>query len=50
MSLEKTIKNLKLRGFQVSHFATGAEVSEYLNAEIKGKTVGFGGCTTAKPL
>ena len=50
MNLEKTIKNLKIRGFQVSHFATGAEAAEYLNTQIKGKTVGFGGCSTAKEL
>lgn len=50
MNLEKTIRQLKLRGFEVSHFATGAEVADYLKAEVKGKSVGFGGCTTAKEL
>lgn len=50
MDLAKTIKQLELRGFSVKHFATGAEAADYLKAEVKDTTVGFGGCTTAKQL
>ena len=50
MNLEKTIRNLKLRGYAVQHFATGAEAAAYLAGEIKGTTVGIGGSMTAKQL
>lgn len=50
MDLEKTIKQLKLRGFTVQHFATGAEAAAYLNEQIDGTSVGIGGCTTADQL
>lgn len=50
MNIEKTIKNLKLRGFNVKHFATGAEAAEYLSAEIKNTEVGIGGSKTAEAL
>lgn len=50
MNIEKTIKNLELRGFTVKHFATGAEAAEYLCGEIKDTEVGIGGCKTADQL
>lgn len=50
MDLEKTIKNLKLRGFSVQHFATGAEAAAYLNEQVDGCSVGIGGCKTADQL
>ncbi len=50
MDLEKTVKNLKERGFGVTHFSTGKEATEYLCGEIKGVTVGIGGCKTADQL
>lgn len=50
MNIEKTIKNLKLRGYSVSHFATGAEAADYLVGQIKNCTVGIGGCKTAEQL
>lgn len=50
MNLEKTIKQLKIRGFNVSHFATGAEAAEYLCAQIENTEVGIGGCQTAKEI
>lgn len=46
MSVDKTIRSLKLRHFGVSHFATGAEAAEYLAKELAGQTVGIGGCKT----
>ena len=43
MDVNKTIKNLKIRGFQVSHFESGAQAAEYLNGAIKGCSGGIGG-------
>ena len=48
MDVEKTIRSLKLRGYSVQHFATGAEAAEYLSGQIEGTTVGIGGCMTAR--
>ena len=50
MNMEKAIRNLKLRGFSVQHFATGAEAAAYLDAQIRDTTVGIGGSMTAKEL
>ena len=50
MDIEKTLKNLKLRGFAVQHFATGGEAAAYLCAQIRDTTVGIGGSKTADQL
>ena len=50
MNLEKTIKNLRLRGFRASHFASGEEAAAYLAGQIQGCTVGFGGSKTLDQL
>lgn len=50
MNIEKTIKNLELRGFNVTHFATGKEAADYLCGEIKNTSVGIGGCKTVEQL
>ena len=50
MDLEKTVKNLKERGFGVTHFSTGREAADYLCGEIQGVSVGIGGCKTADQL
>ena len=50
MNLEKTVENLKLRGFKVNCFESGAEACEYMIHEISGKTVGIGGSQTAQQL
>lgn len=50
MNLEKTIENLKSRGFSVSYFETGVEAADYIVANTKGKSVGIGGCQTAQQL
>ena len=42
MNIEKTVKNLELRGFDVKRFATGAQAAEYLKGACAGHTVGFG--------
>ena len=50
MNLEKTIRSLQLRGFQVQHFATGAEAAAYLCEQVCDTEVGIGGCMTAQQL
>ena len=46
MDLEKTIRALKGRGFEVSHFATKEEAADYLAGAIQNTTVGMGGSKT----
>ena len=50
MNVEKTIKNLKLRGFEVSFFENKEAASDYLLSQIKNTTVGIGGCLTADQM
>lgn len=50
MDIEKTIKNLKLRGFDVSHFATKEEATAYLTEQISNTTVGIGGSKTVDQM
>ena len=50
MDIEKTIGNLKSRGFAVSVFGTGAEAKDYLCSEIQNTTVGIGGSKTVDQL
>ena len=50
MNIEKTIKQLELRGFSVKFFANGDEAAQYLKNEINGTSVGIGGCKTAEQL
>ena len=50
MDLEKTIKNLELRGFGVRHFASGAEAADYICGAINGCSVGIGGSGTVDAL
>lgn len=46
MSFEIVKKNLEKKGYVVNVFETAAEASSYLNQQIDGKTVGFGGSMT----
>ena len=50
MDIEKTVKNLERRGFEVSRFETKEEAAEYLTGKIHDTTVGIGGCTTAQQM
>lgn len=50
MNIEKTLKNLELRGFKTRHFATGEEAVAYLTGEIKNASVGFGGSKTLEAI
>ena len=50
MNLEKTIKNLELRHFKVSHFASGSQAADYLAQALQGQTVGIGGSKTVDQI
>ncbi|MBE6995120.1 MAG: lactate utilization protein [Ruminococcaceae bacterium] len=50
MAFETVKKNLEDRGYGVQVFATAAEAAAYLNEQIDGKTVGFGGSMTLKDM
>lgn len=43
-------KNLEERGFSVKTFATAAEAADYLDREIDGVSVGFGGSMTVQEM
>ena len=43
-------KNLRERGFKVSAFATAQEAADYLNAQIDGASVSFGGSVTLSQM
>ena len=43
-------KNLEERGFAVSTFATAKEAADYLNAQIDGTSVSFGGSVTLSEM
>ena len=43
-------KNLENRGFAVSCFKTAQEAVDYLDSQIDGKTVGFGGSMTLQTI
>lgn len=42
--------NLEQKGYKVSVFATKEQAADYLNAQIDGKTVGFGGSITLRQM
>lgn len=50
MNVETTIKNLKLRGFEVSFFENKEAAADYLTSQVKNTTVGIGGCLTADQM
>ena len=50
MDIEKTIKNVKLRGMDAIYFKTAQEAADYLTGEIKNTTVGIGGSRTIDAL
>ena len=50
MNMDKTARNLELRGFIVRRFETGAEAAAWLDREIRDTEVGIGGCKTADQL
>ena len=44
------MENLKNRGFRVSHFHTAREAVDYLDGQIDGCSVGFGGSVTVREM
>lgn len=50
MDLEKTVSNLKSRGFGVSCFLTAEEAVDYLSGQISGVSVGIGGSKTVDQI
>ena len=50
MDFTNVTKALTARGFKVSSFETAKEAAEYLNSQIDGATVGFGGSITLEEL
>ena len=50
MDLEKTVSNLKSRGFAVSCFLTAEEAVDYLSGQISGVSVGIGGSKTVDQI
>lgn len=50
MDIEKTIKNLKARGFGASYFATSSEAAAYVAGQIHNSTVGIGGSKTVEAI
>ena len=50
MNFETITQNLMAGGFAVRCFATKAEAADYLNREIDGTSVGFGGSVTLEQM
>ena len=50
INLEKTVKQLEMRGHKVSVFASREEALQYLASEIRETEVGIGGCMTAEQM
>lgn len=50
MDFQTVTQNLERRGFSVRTFATAADAAHAIDAEIDGKTVGFGGSVTLREL
>lgn len=50
MDIEKTVRSLKGRGFEVSRFASKEEACAYLVSNIKDTTVGIGGSKTVEQM
>lgn len=46
MNFEVIKKNLEKKGYKVSLFNTAKEATEYIDGQLEGKTVGFGGSVT----
>ena len=50
MELEKVAEALRKRKFEARVFKTKEEAAEYINSQIDGATVGFGGSMTSKQM
>ena len=50
MKFDTVKQNLEARGYAVRVFSTGKEAADYLDANLDGKSVGFGGSVTLDAL
>ena len=50
MSFEKIVKNLEKLGYKVSVFENKEKATQYLNLQINGVSVGFGGSMSIKEM
>lgn len=50
MQFESLKHNLEERGYQVSCFSTAKEATDYLDAQLDQKTIGFGGSVTLEEM
>lgn len=50
MNFDLVKQNLEKRGFRVSVFETASDAVQYLDSQIDGKSVGFGGSVTLEQL
>ena len=50
MNPEKTIRNLRMRGFSAQYFATGEEAVSYLCKQVQNTSVGIGGSKSVEQL
>ena len=48
--LERTTEALRRRGYTVTRFETGAQAADYLDANLDGRTIGFGGSMTLRDM
>lgn len=50
MDIQKVKENLTQKGFDVSYFENAQDACKYLDEQIDGKSVGFGGCKTVDDM
>ena len=50
MNIETTLNNLERRGFHARYFETKETATAFLCEELRGTSVGFGGCMTAEQM
>jgi tetratricopeptide (TPR) repeat protein len=50
MEMDKILRSFENNGFEAVFFETAAEAADYICAGIQNKTVGIGGCITAKEM
>lgn len=50
VNMDLTQRSLEKRGFLVRHFHTAQEAADYLDAQIDGTTVGFGGSISVQEM
>jgi hypothetical protein len=49
-NMEKLTENLRREGFLVSHFATATACCQYMNEQLNGVSIGFGGSQTVRDM